>query len=409
MAGPSTSAAARPDAQRDNRLASLDAFRGFVLLALATMGLGIPQVARSFPDSAAWQFAGYQLSHVAWRGCAFWDLIQPAFMLMAGVSMAYSYGRRKDAGIGFGRLLSRTVYRSVTLAMLGILLAAQGPQRTNIVLTNVLTQIGLGYVFLFLLWNCSARTQWLAAALILAGDWALFYQYPTRPAGFDYGSVGVPADWPHLEGAEAHWDKNTNVAAAVDRVILNWLPRQTRFEYSSRGYTTLNFVPSLTTMIFGLLVGGLLRGDRRPCIKLLWLVAAGLCGIALGAALDASGYCPIVKRIWTPSWTVYSAGWVLLMLAGFYAAVDLGGFQRPAWPLIVAGVNPLAIYCLSQAIGWPDDVLARVLENGFGSQVFTLYGTIAAVYAPIVQMTMIVAAEWLICLWLYRRKVFLRL
>lgn len=409
MAASSPLAIVRSGSQESERLTSLDAFRGFLLLALATMGLGIPQAARSFPVSPLWQLAGAQLSHVAWRGCTFWDLIQPAFMLMAGVSMVYSYGRRKETGADFGRLLGHTIYRSVTLAMLGILLAAQGPQRTNLVFTNVLTQIGLGYVFLFLLWNCSARTQWLAAALILAGDWTLFYLYPTPPVDFDYASVGVPADWPRLEGAEAHWDKNTNVAAAVDRVVLNWLPRRSRFEYSSRGYATLNFIPSLATMIFGLLAGGLLRGDRRPAEKLLWLVAAGLCAIALGAALDASGYCPIVKRIWTPSWAIYSSGWVLLMLAGFYAAVDLGGFQGPAWPLVVAGVNPLAIYCLSQAIGWPDDVLTRVLKNGFGSQVFTLYGVIAAVYAPIVQMTMIVVAEWLVCLWLYRRRVFLRL
>ena len=409
MAGPSTSAASRPDAQRDERLASLDAFRGFVLMAMATMGLGIPQAARSFPDSRAWQVAGAQLSHVAWRGCTFWDLIQPAFMLMVGASMAYSYSRQREAEVGFGRLLGRTIYRSLTLAMLGILLAAQGPHRSDVVFSNVLTQIGLGYVFLFLLWNCSPRIQWLAAALILLGDWTAFYLYPTPPANFDYASVGVPADWPHLEGAEAHWDKNTNVAAAVDRVILNCFPRRSRFEFCSRGYTTLNFIPSLATMIFGLLVGGLLRSDRSAAQKLFWLFAAGLGGIAAGAALDASGYCPLVKRIWTPSWALYSAGWVLLMLAGFYAAVDLSGRQRLAWPLIVAGVNPLAIYCLSQAIGWPDDVLARVLENGFGSQIFTLYGAIAAVYAPIVQMTMIVAAEWLVCLWLYRRRVFLRL
>ena len=404
-----TSAAAHPGSQPNERLTSLDAYRGFVLLALASMGLGVPHVARSFPDSPIWQLAGAQLSHVAWRGCTCWDLIQPAFMLMVGVSMAFSHSRRSDARVGFGRMLSRTVYRAVTLTMLGILLAEQGPLRHDVVLTNVLTQIGLGYLFLFFLWKCSPRAQWIAAGLILLGDWAWFYQYPTPASDFDYASIGVPADWPHLSGVEAHWDKNTNAAAAVDRTILNWLPRQERFEYSSRGYATLNFIPSLATMIFGLLAGGLLRGDRRPQEKLLWLIAAGLGGVAAGMALDASGYCPLVKRIWTPSWAIYSAGWAVLMLAGFYGVVDVLGFRRLAWPLIVAGMNPLFLYCVSQAVGWPDDVLARMFADRLGGDVFTLYGAIDPLYAPIVQMTMIVVAEWLVCLWLYRQKAFLRL
>ncbi|HXT59059.1 MAG TPA: hypothetical protein VN699_10505, partial [Pirellulales bacterium] len=271
-----------PAASRQ-RLISLDALRGFLLLAMASMGWGAPEVAKCFPDRPAWQFAGAQMSHVAWKGCNFWDLIQPAFMFMVGISMVYSFAGRREAGHSFGHLLARTIYRSVVLAMLGIMLAAQGPLRPDIVLTNVLTQIGLGYPFLFLLWNCRPRWQLLAGALILIGDWAVFYAYPTPSPNFDYGRVGVPADWPHLEGAEAHWDKNTNVAAEVDRIVLNWLPRRRRFEYSSRGYATLNFVPSLVTMIFGLLAGGLLRGGRTAQQKLLWLMAAGLCCLCLGA------------------------------------------------------------------------------------------------------------------------------
>jgi predicted acyltransferase len=129
----------------------------------------------------------------------------------------------------------------------------------------------------------------------------------------------------------------------------------------------------------------------------------------LGAALDATGYCPMIKRIWTPSWTIFSAGWALLALGGFYGFVDLLGFRRLVWPLAVAGMNPLVLYCISQAIGWPGDILAQILAKYLGSNVFTLYRVVDARYSPIVQMTMIVAAEWLICAWLYRRRIFVRL
>src|SRR5262245_5456864 len=73
------------------RLTSLDAYRGFIMLLMASDGFGFKQVARKFPDSPTWQFLGHQFSHVEWLGCTIWDLIQPSFMFMVGVAMAYSY------------------------------------------------------------------------------------------------------------------------------------------------------------------------------------------------------------------------------------------------------------------------------------------------------------------------------
>jgi len=59
-------------------------------------------------------------------------------------------------------------------------------------------------------------------------------------------------------------------------------------------------------------------------------------------ALDAAGLCPSVKRIWTPSWTALSAvGWCFLLLAAFYAVVDVAGWRRPAFWLVVIGMNSI--------------------------------------------------------------------
>ena len=391
------------------RLVSLDAFRGFIMLAMASSGLGFIAASRNLPDNETLKFLASQVDHVPWVGCVFWDLIQPAFMFMVGVSMAYSYAGRQARGQSYGRMFGHAVVRSIVLVALGVFLSSKDSQHTNFTFANVLCQIGLGYTFLFLLWNRSALVQFAAAVLILLADWGAFYAYPTPPADFDYSTVEAPAGWNHhLTGRAAHWDINTNAAAAADRVFLNWFPQEQEFKGNKGGYTTLNFVPSLATMIFGLMTGGLMRSGRGAGAKLALLVVAGLICLGAGYALNRYDICPLVKRIWTPSWAVYSTGWVLLMLAGFYLVVDLIGLRRAALPLVVVGMNSIVIYCMSQLIGgggW----ISHTLQRHFGENVFTFYGRIQDAYEPIVQMSLVLFVMWLICAWLYRQRIFVRI
>src|SRR5262249_55887015 len=185
------------------------------------------------------------------------------------------------------------------------------------------SQIGLGYTFLFLLWGRSPRTQAVAAALILVVTWLAYTLYPY--AGIDVArgapEVGVSAAWAreHLAGVPAAWHKNANVGHALDLWLLNRLPVAQPFRYNRGGYQTLNFLPSLATMLFGLMCGELLRGPRPARRKLAILVAAGLAGLGAGLVLDLTGVCPLVKRLWTPSWALFSTGWCCLILAALYA------------------------------------------------------------------------------------------
>ena len=117
----------------------------------------------------------------------------------------------------------------------------------------------------------------------------MFYLYPLPPEGFDYASVNLPADWPHLSGIAAHWDKNTNVAADFDRWFMNKFPRESPFVASPGGYQTLNFIPALATMIFGLLAGELLQSGQAAWRKFGWLVLAGAACVGAGWALDHWG------------------------------------------------------------------------------------------------------------------------
>ncbi len=333
------------------RLASMDAYRGFVMLLMASEGLRIAEVARSFPNSPVWQFLASQVDHVEWVGCSLWDLIQPSYWTFE----------------------------------------------------DVLSQIGLGYTFLFLLAGTKPRSQMAAAGLLLAGYWLAFAFYPLPPPGFDYARVGVPPEWHHLQGFAAHWDKNTNLAAAFDQWFLNLFPRERPFVFNGGGYLTLSFIPSLATMVLGLLAGGLLRGGQPAGKQVRVLLGAGLLGILAGSALGWLGICPVVKRIWTPSWTLYSAGWASLLLAAFYALIDVRGWKGWAFPLVVVGMNSIAMYCLSHL---ESDFIADTLKTHLGQH---WAERVSPVYAPIVEQSAILFALWLGCLWLYRRKLFLRI
>ena len=423
------------------RLVSLDAYRGFVMLAMVSHSLGLPAVANELSGrgdryAAAWQQIAYQFDHVPWPGCTFWDLIQPSFMFMVGTAMAFSCAARRAKGQSYWLMALHAAWRALALILLGVFLRTEvkpdpnmpGPPLTNFTFVDVVSQIGLGYFFLFLLWG---RRQWvllLVALAILFSYWALFASYPLPEPGFDYEKVGVPADWEYnypQGDFQAHWNKNTNPGWAFDRWFLNLFPRSSKFEFNSGGYATLNFIPSLATMIFGLMAGQMLLGPatylkprhelphsqrdahvRSSREKFGLLLLGGLAGLVIGYLLHISGVCPAVKRIWTPTWTIYSTGWTLVMLAAFYGIIELANFRWWAFPLAVVGMNSIAIYCLDKLTR---DWLIKRLQVHLGGDVFTLWGLVDSAFTPLVQSLIVMLIFWLVMYWMYRRKIFLKI
>jgi predicted acyltransferase len=206
-----------------------------------------------------------------------------------------------------------------------------------------------------------------------------------------------------LAGLPAAWHKNANVGHAVDLRVLKYLPREEPFVFNGGGYQTVNFIPSLATMLFGLMCGELLRSDRTAKWKLLALLAAGVCGLIVGLLLNATNVCPIVKRIWTPSWALFSTGWCCLILASLYGVIDVLGHRRWAFPLVVVGMNSIAMYCMGMLLKpWVE----RTLQIHLGKDIFQIVGPM---FEPMVQSTMIGFVFWLICLWMYRQKIFVRI
>lgn len=419
------------------RLVSLDAYRGFVMLAMASSGFALarafskPEVIQYYDNSAAktaWRWLCGQVAfhgeHVAWAGGSFWDMIQPSFMFMVGVALPFSFASRESLGHnGFIRFM-HVLQRSVILVLLGVFLSSDGRLHTNFTFVNVLTQIGLGYPIVWLLLHQGKILQLLAASAILGGYWYAFYRHAVPPAGIDPTTVRLPPDWHLYDGIAAHWNKNTNWAAWIDQSLLNYFPQYNkegvpeRFTHNPGGYATLNFIPSIATMIFGLMTGEMLRGERTPMQNVWRMVWTGALCLIIGLAMDPRliipvsmdwTVCPIVKRIWTPSWVFYSTGWTLWALATFYWLIDVKGWKVWAFPLTVVGMNSIAIYVGYQLMrGW----IAQTLKTHFGQHMFDVgvrAGQTESSLAPILQSAAVLFVLWLMCLWMYRRKIFVRI
>jgi heparan-alpha-glucosaminide N-acetyltransferase len=404
MTTPPPAAAAPAAAAPAGRLASIDVYRGLVMLLLLAESLRSCEVADGLPGSTLWRFFCHHQTHVPWEGASLHDLIQPSFSFLVGTALAFSVASRAAAGQSRRRLIGHAAWRAVVLVLLGIALRSVGRPQTYFTFEDTLSQIGLGYLFLVLLALRPPRDQWIALGLILVAYWAAFALYPVPGPAFDWASVGVPADWPHHPaGFAAHWDKNSNLAWAFDRWFLNLFPREQPFAFNGGGYATLSFIPTLGTMILGLAAGRVLRSERTPLERVRWLVGAGLVALVSGWLLGAVGICPVVKRIWTPGFTLWSGGVCFLVTAFAYWLVDIRAIRRWAFPLVVIGMNSIAAYCLYELgarFVW------TTLEVHLSESAFRLAGD---AYAPFVHGLAVMAVEWLVLFWMYRRRIFLRI
>ena len=439
-----------------NRIASIDAYRGFVMLAMASSGFGFSALAKPenlqklheagsnpFPGWLL-TFLGYQFDHVAWTGCSFWDLIQPSFMFLVGVALPFSYSRRQSEGHSPAAQFRHVLWRSFVLVALGVFLSSNGSKQTNFTFVNVLSQIGLGYPVLYLLRERTLRAQFAVATIILSGYWAWFANYTIPPTQFDDVKAALAErspkllqshaqpemEWTQFTGYGSHWNKHVNAAAGVDRKLLNVLPsekekfRGKKFWVNEGGYQTLNFIPSLATMLLGLMAGTVLRSSQPDGEKVKWLLKAGAICFGVSMALDTSIWpiaipqcdwhlAPIVKRIWTPGWAVFSSGWTFWMLAAFYWVIDIRQWRLWSWPLMIVGMNSIAMYVMAQLMkSWVGDAMKThltTIDALFGWKhgiSFVLFGEHP--FATPLTYAARLFGLWLICVWLYRRKIFVR-
>lgn len=359
----SAATSARPAAAGE-RLVALDAYRGLIMILLVSHGFGLG----ALKDLPFWRHLAYQVDHVQWEGLVLWDLIQPAFMFMVGMAMPYAFAKREAEGASYWGSFGHVLRRAATLIFLSQVFVAAGSGPFQFGLINVLSQIAFTYTICFLIMRLSFWNQVGCAIGLLAAHWLLFVAYP---------------------GPEGPFSRTGNAGQVIDQWLLGR-------NYSGL-YVTINFISSAVTTLFGVWAGLLMRSSRTLNDKLrllLWWACGSLIG---GMLLSLAN--PMVKRIWTASFTIYSTGLVLLGLAAMIWLIDGRGWKWLAKPLVIVGANSIFAYCVAQLFYGQ---ISRAV--GVFSGKFLWLGAIAPVAHAVANLAVIYAMCW----WLYQRKAFVK-
>ena len=392
-----------------NRLPSIDAFRGFVMLLIWADIFQFHKILKFYPDNKFWKFIVYHSSHVDWYWGSMHDMIQPAFTFLAGVSLPFSIAARIKKGDTKKDILLHAIKRSFVLIVIGLFLKSMWAEQTIFSFHDTLTMIGLGYTLLVLSGFTSQRNQIYFLIALLFLYWLAFALYPVPDAGFDFAKAGIPPTWQpdwgryNATGFAAHWNYNTNLAWAFDKWFLNLFPQKKYFEFDEGGYYTLNFIPTIGTMIFGLFAGNILNTQFSKVNKLKKFIIIGVSLVLLGIILHLSGINHIIKRIWTPAFTIYSGGICFLFMAAFYAIVEIKGYVKWTFPLLVLGSNSIVAYILSKANF--QMLVSSTLHTHLGQQYDKIFGK---EYATIVNGFLIIFIMWYLLYWMYKKKVFIK-
>ena len=341
-------------------------------------------------NPGSWSSVYAPLRHAEWHGWTPTDLIFPFFLFIVGVSMTFSFAKRQETHSK--RQLYRDVFRrAAILYALGLLLSLFPKfDFSNLRYVGVLPRIALVYLFASLLFlNCSRRVLAWITGVLLFGYWVLMTLVPVPGHG---AGVLTP------EG---------NLAAWIDGYLVPG--RMYRGTWDPEGF--MSTLPALATTLFGILVGDWLRSgrDRKQIAKALFWT--GWVAVVVGLAWGL--WFPINKNLWTSSYVVFTAGAGAVILALFYWLIDVRGLRRWARPLVVFGVNAIAVFVLSGLVARlllfiriPTDGETVALKRW-------LFETLFAGWMSPVNASFAFAFGFVLCWWalmalFYRRRIFIK-
>ena len=357
------------------RLLSLDFMRGLIMVLLAAEGAGLYDHLFEATEGNFLNGFFLQFFHHPWNGLRFWDLVQPSFMFMAGTAMAYSLHKQVQQGLTWSQRFRKILKRCFWLFFWGVLDYAVRSHGLSFELWDVLTQLSFTTLVAFLIFQWSAKAQ-IAACVGLLLLTEILYRY-THVPGFDQPFV------------DQH-----NFGNYVDLKIMNII--------NKGGWVAINCIPTAVHTIAGALVGKLLlSGTKKIQTLLIW---SAIC-LALGFGLDWAGITPIVKKIATSSFTLASLGWVLLFLAVIYWWIDIKNHRHNLKFFTIVGMNSIFIYLFFEIVGsrWFNGYVSAI-TNGLMEMIHTPH-----MLMMIITSLCIFTLEWLMCYFLYKKKIFFRL
>ena len=346
----------------------------------------------------------HNTTHVQWQGCSLHDLIQPAFSFLVGAAMPFSLANRRARGESFQRLLGHALWRSVALILLGIFLRSLERPHTYWTFEDTLTQIGMGYTFLFLLAFTSLRVQIAVFATILVAFWGAFALYPLPGPDFDYTQVGVPSQLAApLFGVSCALQQELEPVLGVRRLVPEPLSARVAVSIQLGGLVHPELHPDPGNDAAGAVDRTLVADGPSTLEKLKGLIVGGIALTIAGLLFQWLHICPIVKRIWTSSYTLYSGGLVVADPGRFLRAAGLEGLA----PLVVPAARDRRE--LDRDLRHELDDRALHLVSACASpRCGSIPGDGPAVRAGAPRRGRLIVF-WSILYWMYRRKIFLRI
>lgn len=363
-----------------NRLYSLDALRGFDMFWI-TGGQKLVFALATVTGWPLFEWMNSQMHHVAWNGFAFYDMIFPLFLFLAGVSMPYSFEARRNRGETRQKIYLHALKRMLVLVVLGMLvnrILELNPD--NLRFASVLGRIGIAwFLAAMIVLNAGLRWQvvWFWGLLILYCLLMLLVPVP----GFGAGDLSP-------EG---------NLAGFIDRLLLPG----TMYTEFNEPEGILSTIPSVSTALLGVFAGHLLRletGRLNGMRKALVLIGAGILSLMLGMAWGT--FFPINKNLWTSSFVLYAGGWSLMLLGLFYLVIDVWKMKKWAFFFVVIGMNSITIYVLQHRI-LRFDIIRDFFLKG-------IHDLSPEALQPFISSLGYIAVVWLFLWFLYRNRIFLK-
>ena len=360
------------------RLVSLDALRGFDMFFMVIGDIAvITSLGAALKNEWFNQYILPQADHVRWEGFVAWDLIMPLFLFIVGVAMPFSFAKRQSLGQSTPRMYAHILFRVIVLWVLGMV--AQGNLLTYdpskfAFYSNTLQAIAAGYLIAsILLLHFNVIWQGLVTIALLMGFWALMMLVP------------IP------EHGAGQLTEDVNLAIYLDKLILGSYQDGTTYTW------ILSSMTFAATVMMGAFAGQLLRSGLGKIRKLLFLLAAGVICVYAGWAWGH--VFPIIKHIWTSSMVLYAGGFSLLLLGLFYLLFDVLPLGFLAFPFRIIGLNAIAIYMAVHVVNFP------ALANPFVSGLSRWTGD----WQDFIRTASGFAIAWLILLYMYRKKTFIKI
>ena len=358
------------------RVTSIDFFRGLTMFLLIGESTHLYGYLENI-DNGFIQFLGTQLSHHEWHGLHFWDLIQPFFMFIVGVSIPFAVYNRKKKGVTDQTLLKHAVKRSLILLLLGWIIYCAGSDHIVFRLQNVLAQLSVTYLVAFLIHRKSFSFQLIfTLAVLLLTDLAYRF-FP-------------------VEGFNHPWEAYHNLGAWVN----------TKIEGTDKTsiWASLNAIPTIAHTVWGVLCGKLLMSDKTSAQKIKAMIVAGVSCLAIGFSLDLLGVTPIIKKIATSSFVFASGGWAILALCFSYWLIDVRkSFAKGSTAFIMVGMNCIFIYLIFEFGG------SNFLSEVYKPVINSLLGWTGEIMSKILISISVWASLWYVCYWMFRNKIFIKI